>query len=282
MQVTAHFSKIRHHILEQLHKAQHEVHVAIAWLTDEDIIRELAHLQLRGVQVKIVISNSKENFANTRPLKEFIATNGALFVATTPFLHHKFCIIDNTIIINGSYNWSYAARSNEENITILTRQNDVREENLVFTSFQAKHSFLCNKCAVPITDPGSLDGFRSSAMDTSHSLSILDEQEIALRLEFQEAIKRSFAVALSLDLSISPGLLERMERDGGGVEFVKRILHDEMTTGEMKSGFKKLAEHIPHKVELSLEYLVSRPQFVSLFTVDEVNFCTKLMAKYHL
>jgi hypothetical protein len=199
-----------------------------------------------------------------------------------PFLHHKFCIIDNTVIINGSYNWSYAARSNEENITILSREKDVREENLVFDGFRAKHNFLCNKCSLAIADPSALDSFRNSAIDTSHWLSTLDEQEIALRLEFQEAIKRSFAIALSLHLSISPTLLERMEREGGGVEFVKRILHDEMTTGEMKSGFKKLAEHIPHKVELSLEYLVSRPKFSSLFTAEEVGFCTALMSKYHL
>jgi len=119
-------------------------------------------------------------------------------------------------------------------------------------------------------------------VDTSLQLSTLDEQEIALRRDFQEAIKRSFAITQSLKLSISPNLLERMEKDGGGVEFVKRILHDEMTSGDMKSGFKKLAEQIPHKVELSLEYLVTRPTYTPLFSTEEVAFCKQLMAQYRL
>jgi hypothetical protein len=73
-----------------------------------------------------------------------------------------------------------------------------------------------------------------------------------------------------------------MKLDGGGVEFIKRILHDEMTSGEMKSGFRKLEEPIPHKVDLSLEYLTSRPKYQKLFSDKEVEFCRKLMVKYNL
>lgn len=83
-------------------------------------------------------------------------------------------------------------------------------------------------------------------------------------------------------IPISATMFERMMADGGGVESVKRILNDEISSGEMKSGFKKLEEQIPHFVELSLEYLVSRPKYLSLFSVQEVAFCKKLMEKYAL
>jgi hypothetical protein len=38
--------------------------------------------------------------------------------------HHKFCVIDSATVITGSYNWSQKARSNDENITIVTDAKD--------------------------------------------------------------------------------------------------------------------------------------------------------------
>ncbi len=80
----------------------------------------------------------------------------------------------------------------------------------------------------------------------------------------------------------SESLLEKMKEDGGGVFFIKRLLHDEISTGDMKSGFRKLEAHIPHRVDLSLEYLVSRPKYEVLFSEKEVDFCRGLMKKYNL
>ena len=35
-------------------------------------------------------------------------------------MHHKFCVIDRSTVITGSYNWSFRAQENEENITVIT------------------------------------------------------------------------------------------------------------------------------------------------------------------
>ena len=37
-----------------------------------------------------------------------------------PTMHHKFCVIDGATVITGSYNWSHKARSNDENITVVS------------------------------------------------------------------------------------------------------------------------------------------------------------------
>jgi len=38
-------------------------------------------------------------------------------------MHHKFCIIDKTILITGSYNWTRsAAERNQENILVTTEE----------------------------------------------------------------------------------------------------------------------------------------------------------------
>lgn len=282
MQVTVHFKEIRKEIISSIQKADREIKLAVAWLTDEDIIRELINKSKSRIVVKMAISDSNENFINVRPLKDFLLAGGNLYIATKSFLHHKFCLIDEQLIINGSYNWSYSARTNEENITIFGRENEVRADKLVFDAFNAKHNYLCDRCSIHITDIPTLNQFKNDGRNVALAMSITDETEIRLRQQFQQRIEESFAKTQALKIPVGESLLQRMENDGGGVEFVKRILHDEMTSGDMKPGFKQLESQIPHKVELSLEYLVIQPEFTCLFAPEEVEFCRKLMAKYNL
>jgi hypothetical protein len=282
MLITAHFSKIRQEIIGQLKGATAEIKLAVAWLTDEDIVRELSHKSKNGIVVKAVISDAKENFLNIKPLGELLAAKGQLFVSTRAFMHHKFCLVDDRILINGSYNWSYPARKNEENILVLTLDSNSVEDERVFRGFKEKHNFFCNRGGIQVADQTALLAWRANPKDSALRQIQLDEVEIGLRQLLEDRIKESFDRARTLKIQIGPYLLERMAADGGGVEFVKRILHDEMTSGEMKSGFKKLEEFIPHKAELSLEYLASRTEFGSLFSEEEVAFCRKLMAKYNL
>lgn len=280
MKTSIYFVKIKDEIITNLRKATKTIRVAVAWFTDEDIIRVLAQKQENGVNVEVVISNSKENFENLENFKHYLKTKAKLFVAVKSFLHHKFCIIDNAIIINGSYNWSYAARWNEENILVLNLENGNKNDEDLLKRFEIKFRFLCEKNSVPISDVASLRAFKADSKDFAIVQSKLDEEEIKLRQEFENAIKVSVDKSRAAGIPLSPNLLERMTIDGGGVEFVKRLIHDEIATGDMKSGFRKLEEQIPHRVDLSFEYLVTRPQYKKLFSDDEFEFCRKLMAKY--
>lgn len=282
MKSVVHFSNIKTEIIGQLKKATREIKVAVAWLTDEDIIRTLTQRAEGGLSVKVVMSESKENFRNVSKWKDFLRHNGKLHIATPKFLHHKFCIIDNKILINGSYNWTYFAQSNEENIMVVQLETGKVEDDRLLKQFEAKHKFFCDKASQPITEVEDLNQFREQGKVGAVILSQLDEEEIRLRQELEDDVKKSFDEAKRIKIEISPYLLERMKSDGGGVEFIKRILHDEMTSGEMKSGFRKLEEPIPHRVDLSLEYLVSGPKYQKLFRDVEVEFCKKLMEKYKL
>jgi len=282
MQSIVHFSNIKHEIIGNLKKATREIKVAIAWLTDEDIIRTLTQKAESGLNVQIVMSESKENFRNTLKFKDFLRYDGKLHIASPKFLHHKFCIIDRNMIINGSYNWTYYARTNEENILVITLDSTIQEDNKLLTAFEAKHKFFCEKTSTQVNDIIDLNRFKEQGKVATVILAQIDEEEIILRKELEDDVKKSFDEAKRIGIPISTLLLERMKLDGGGVEFIKRILHDEMTSGEMKSGFRKLEEPIPHRVDLSLEYLVSRPKYQKLFNDKEVDFCKKLMEKYKL
>ncbi|PKV76266.1 phospholipase D-like domain-containing protein [Pontibacter ramchanderi] len=282
MRSSVHFSNIRNEIIGQLKKATREIKVAIAWLTDEDIIRTLTQRAEGGLNVTVVMSESKENFRNISKWKDFLRHGGKLHIATPKFLHHKFCIIDNKTIINGSYNWTYFAQSNDENILVITLDTAIHEDTKLLTAFEAKHKFFCDKASQLMNEIADLNQFKEQGKVAALLLAQLDEDEIRLRQELEDDVKKSFDEALRIEIPISILLLERMKLDGGGVEFIKRILHDEMTSGEMKSGFRKLEEPIPHRVDLSLEYLVSRPKYQKLFSDKEVEFCKKLMSAYNL
>src|SRR5699024_5624515 len=45
-------------------------------------------------------------------------------------MHNKFCVIDKNVVITGSYNWTNRARSNDENITVITESPAVVEDFL--------------------------------------------------------------------------------------------------------------------------------------------------------
>ena len=281
MKVTVHFQNIKDEIISNLKKANKEIKVAVAWLTDEDIMRIIGQRSAAGIIVKLIISDSKENFKNSNKLKELIRNKSQLFIVSPKFLHHKFCIIDDCIIINGSYNWTYYAQRNEENVMILELDKTRNEDEAILLKFNTKFKFYCEKASIEVNDPKTLNNFKELGKEVT-ILANIDEEEINLRQDLEEDVKKSFDVANSINIPISSHLLDRMKLDGGGVEFIKRILHDEISSGVMKSGFKKLEEPIPHRVDLSLEYLVSRPKYERLFSNEEIEFCKKQMRKYNL
>lgn len=276
MQVSITYSDISEKIIGELKKAQSEVLLAVAWLTDEDIIREITHLAEAGVTVRIAISNVKENFKTLRPLKEFIRGKGELFVYTEKLLHHKFCVIDQNVILNGSYNWSYAAKGNEENIMILIPQMDNKTDRNILTSLTTRHNRLCQK-GYRVSDTAMLNEYKATGLNVALMQEVIDEAEIQLRQQFQDKITATFQKAKSLNLDLSDKFLETMIRDGGGVEFVKRILKDEMRDNKIKSGFLKLLELTPPRTDLSLEHQVLQPEFATLFTEEEKTFCRNLL-----
>lgn len=282
MQTQVFFKTIKEEIISQLKSATINIKVAVAWLTDEDIIRILIQKQLEGLHVQIIISNAKENFVNISKFKSFLQSEGDFYIAHSPFMHNKFCIIDDRVIINGSYNWSYSAIRSEENILVLIIDKNEAEDDKLLKKFNTKFNYLYSKCSLKISNMIELNNFRNNPVDSINLLLKFDEAEIQLRKEFEEEVQLSINKSkekINIDYL---GLLDRMKLDGGGVNFVKRLLNDEISSGVMKPGFKKLENTIPHSVDLSMEYLVSKSKYHTLFTQEEISFCVNLMTKYRL
>jgi hypothetical protein len=282
MKAKVHFKGIKETIIQEIKSAKSDIKIAVAWFTDEDIMTALKQAKNRGVEISIAISDCKENFISVGKLKGMVRVGIKLFVSSGKLLHHKFCLIDGCTIINGSYNWSYQASKNEENIIVITLDKDIKEDDRMILEFQTRHNYLCYKTSTYISNSDMLNVLKVSGSNALFFMAVTDENEIALRAQFEDDVKSVFEKSKAAKIPIGENLEERMIAEGGGVDFVNRILRDEMNSNAMKSGFQRLTEVIPHRVDLSLEYLASRKKYHSLFSEEAVNFCIKKMREYNL
>lgn len=117
---TAYFKDISSHIQEQLDNAQDEIKIAMAWFTSNELFEALKSCLKRKVSVSLLILDDPINWAPYAPdFNQLIEMGATLKVADSSqgLMHHKFCIIDGTLLINGSYNWTYYAETrNSENV----------------------------------------------------------------------------------------------------------------------------------------------------------------------
>jgi len=114
----AHFQEIQNRILTALDKAKISIWVVSAWLTNETLYAKLLDKQHEGLDVRVAIFDDAINAKYGVDITKF---HGHYFLKGTRggTMHHKFCVIDNQVVITGSYNWSNNAEfRNDENVTV--------------------------------------------------------------------------------------------------------------------------------------------------------------------
>lgn len=114
----AHFRDIQAQILKALDDAKVSITVVMAWFTNDTLFKKLLEKQKEGIEVKLAIYDDGINrkfgvdISQIPHTKLKRGTRGGL-------MHNKFCVIDNQVVITGSYNWSDNAEfKNDENITV--------------------------------------------------------------------------------------------------------------------------------------------------------------------
>ena len=118
--VQAYFNNIEKQIASCVLSANKRVYVAVAWFTNQVLFNWLLTALKRNVEVKILILNDILNRNEFGLDFGMLESNGAevcFAESTKGLMHNKFCIIDDKVI-TGSYNWTYHANKNDENIII--------------------------------------------------------------------------------------------------------------------------------------------------------------------
>lgn len=114
----AYFLNLEKQVLDTLDKARVSIWVAMAWFTNENIKNKLISKKREGVDVDIVIYDDVVNHNHGVDLSDLPYM--CVKSKRGGYMHNKFCIIDNQIVMTGSYNWTKNAEThNDENISIL-------------------------------------------------------------------------------------------------------------------------------------------------------------------
>ncbi len=119
--ITAYFSpspEPEKAIIQALQSAQQSVHAALYQLTDPEIADAITALSRRGIDLKILLDDEPGKgskgcllLSAGIPVKQY---------SDTGIMHHKFAVVDGTLVITGSYNWTTSAQTrNEENLLVI-------------------------------------------------------------------------------------------------------------------------------------------------------------------
>ena len=114
------FDDIDKRISVSIDSAEKRVYVAVAWFTNNSLFEALLNAAQRKVKVKVLILDDILNRNEFGLDFGVLANHGAsvkFSYDAMRTMHHKFCVIDD-MVITGSYNWTYYANYNNENVMI--------------------------------------------------------------------------------------------------------------------------------------------------------------------
>jgi hypothetical protein len=143
MQTEAVFENIAERIEHEISSAQKSIFIAVAWFTNRTLFNKLVQKAKNGCSVSLIISNDKINLNSSIEFDELITDKSKVYRignGETELMHNKFCVIDYSTVITGSYNWSYKAETNFENIIITNDDTSLAEQFIAeFNNIRKKY-----------------------------------------------------------------------------------------------------------------------------------------------
>ena len=114
------FEDIDLYLTSELMKANVCIKAAVAWCTDKKIIRVLSVALDRGVEIILIVNDDKIN--RNVDYSPITSKGGKVLFSSgaSDIMHQKFCIIDDRVVVHGTYNWTNNAKQNDESITIVS------------------------------------------------------------------------------------------------------------------------------------------------------------------
>jgi phosphatidylserine/phosphatidylglycerophosphate/cardiolipin synthase-like enzyme len=119
-------------IVARLDAAQKSIRVAMFTWTHPKLVNACVRAQKRGVDVRCVLDRESSLGASSSVKDALLAANIPLRVNRGKELtHHKFALIDNTVLIHGSANWTRAAfKRNDEILCVLPALTEEQSQAL--------------------------------------------------------------------------------------------------------------------------------------------------------
>lgn len=121
------FENIENNLSATISIAEKRIFVAVAWFTNSRLYDDLILATERNVEVKILILDdilNRSEFGLDFGVLSKLGAEIRFAKSDKGTMHNKFCIIDD-LVITGSYNWTYHANKNSENILMTDEESIV-------------------------------------------------------------------------------------------------------------------------------------------------------------
>jgi hypothetical protein len=161
-------TEIKQRIISEINNAKFCIYVAMAWFTDRDIAMAIIEARNRNLSIDIILSSNAQNETVKLMLKGAdIVVHAFETGDVRGMMHHKFCLIDNKISINGSYNYSLnASNNNVENIQV---SDDIITYTQFFSEFERLKYNIDHELNVNDTTP-----MLETKIEQPQSINIID------------------------------------------------------------------------------------------------------------
>lgn len=116
-------------LIKAINNSTSSIDLAIFDLTSQDIVEALVKAKERGVKIKIIADSRQAGGKHS--LIYSLRSQGFNIKIThgikRGIMHNKFAILDNKLLITGSYNWTYSAEHfNYENAVFISDPNIIK------------------------------------------------------------------------------------------------------------------------------------------------------------
>jgi len=114
--------------LSYLGSAASTLDICVFTITDDRISNVILQVHKKGGNVRIITDNDT-SVALGSDIQKFRDNGITVKMDVSPFhMHHKFAVIDKKLLINGSFNWTTSASSNNcENVMVTNNKDFVSE-----------------------------------------------------------------------------------------------------------------------------------------------------------
>lgn len=158
--VQPHFDEaIRPQVLDILRAAKYSIRLAMYTLTDSNLFDAILQKAQNGVHVEILLdSGLNEQTANLLSEKalKLLEANSSIFLfentrGKVSIMHNKFCVVDERLLLTGSYNWTNnAANYSNENIVIIEEASTASSYLKEFNQLKDKAILYTQNVELPI------------------------------------------------------------------------------------------------------------------------------------
>ena len=281
------FENIAERIEEEINKSQKDIYLAVAWFTNKNLFNSLVKKSQEGVKVILVISDNEINRNSSINYNDIQKGESKLFWigGDKSFMHNKFCVIDDYVVITGSYNWSYKAETNFENVVITSGDGELAtqfkneinriigelltdEKKLPLSKIIKRLEIIKNY--IILEELEDLDGEIRKIIPFDFDDKISEIIHEVKQQNFGSAIKK-----IETFITLSQSMVTWIDYELEGIKIELKILENELAAleGEKKSIEKLLADFI-HQYTRELGDVVLEILYIKSLLVedDEVEY----------